>query len=102
MDRNLEAVELRFHPIHYDTTLSKAFLAKYGQADAVKDSVVKNRMGAEFKNQTLTWKGKQVTILMRRLVSKVDEGDAHITTQRWLQALAERQKESHEKSLKDF
>lgn len=101
LDNHFESVELKFVSHSY-VGLFKAFSAKYGEPDAVENSVVKNRMGAEFENQTAIWRGKQIGIIMRKLAAKIDEGDAHITTQRWRESVAKQEKDTHEKAVKDF
>lgn len=101
LDNKFEAAELKFKPHSYGG-IFKAFSAKYGEPDAVENSVVKNQMGAEFENQTAVWTGKQISIIMKRLATKIDEGDAHIITQRWRESLAESIKDAQEKAVKDF
>lgn len=101
LDKKFEAVELKFKPHSY-RGLSEAFLAKYGEPDSVRDSVVKNRLGTEFQNQTIVWAGKQVRIVMRKLATKIDESDVHITTHRWRESSAELQKDTRDKAVKDF
>jgi hypothetical protein len=50
----LEAVQLEFNPDEFDT-MRDAFVSKYGTFTESEDTVVSNRMGAQFTNTRLVW-----------------------------------------------
>jgi hypothetical protein len=58
--------------------MREAFIAKYGPPHKVDTSVVQNKMGAQFAQETLLWKGPDIHIWMSHYGSKVTEGIAFI------------------------
>src|SRR5262249_11894845 len=93
LDGGFESATLTFKTQSYGE-ISQAFIAKYGKPDSVKDSVVQNKMGATFADQTMTWAGKQgATIVLRKLAGKVTDGAARISTKKWNEDRAREAKE---------
>lgn len=64
--------------------IKTALIEKYGNGEVLNFEVA-NRMGAKFDNQTVTWRDNSTEMELRKLASKVDQGNLTIKYTDWLQ-----------------
>lgn len=55
-------------------TIFNALSEKYGKASSITTELLKNRMGADFKNEIALWQNGVSKILIKRMDSKIDWG----------------------------
>ena len=70
---------ISFKPTDF-AALRVAFVERYGAPTSRDERQLQNRMGATFTNEILTWNGEKVRIRLNRYGSKLDSGNATITT----------------------
>lgn len=59
--------------------LSQVFIAKYGQPGSKVITPVKTKAGASFSNETLTWSGRKVRIVVQRYADDINTSSATIS-----------------------
>jgi len=98
----LQSVSFSFSSQVYESLL-EAFTALYGKPNEVKNSILHNAMGAQFENQTATWKGNRgATIVLERMFDKVNEGYVTVMTDKELARQIEEQKRRDQKAVEDL
>jgi hypothetical protein len=78
------------------------FVEKYGPPSKQSTDAVQNRMGMKTDNETLTWVGKNVTVLLMRFSDTLDKGQALFGTNAYLQRLALESEAEKKKGAKSF
>jgi len=61
------------------STLRTAFITRYGEPQSTRSTKLKTAMGAEYLDETLTWKGPTLMIELQKYAGKISDGRAHIT-----------------------
>jgi hypothetical protein len=60
--------------------LREAFVTRYGPAHSTREEKLQNRMGTEFTNHVLSWRGPTLSIYLAEYSGKVTNGTARIAT----------------------
>ena len=71
--RRLYMIVFRPREENYETIFN-ALSEKYGKASSITTELLKNRMGADFKNEIAFWQNGVSKILIKRMDSKIDWG----------------------------
>jgi hypothetical protein len=58
--------------------LREAFVTRYGPAHSTREEKLQNRMGTEFTNHVLSWRGPTLSIYVAKYSGKVTDGTARI------------------------
>jgi hypothetical protein len=78
-DGKLVSVFFIFNSGNY-STLREIFAEKYGPPSTVRHESLQTLMGVRDENETQTWKGEKVSVLLPRYFKKITEGVASIET----------------------
>jgi hypothetical protein len=100
-DDRLEDITLIFKASSYDT-MASAFTERYGPPTTTKKETIQNRMGASFQNELLFWRGPNISILLQKYGSKLDDGNATFVTKRGEAIKAEQNKQEQKKAAGDL
>ena len=83
-------------------TLRDAFLTRYGEPTSYEKPVLKNRMGAEFQDEILTWNGPTMTISLQKYSSTVTAGGGSLTKHDYRNEVLRHRREQRKGAAKDL
>lgn len=78
LDNRFAFAEIAFKSPDF-MTLREAFVTRYGPAHSTREEKLQSRMGAEFTNQVLSWRGRTLSIYIAKYSGKVTDGTARIS-----------------------
>lgn len=79
------------------SSLEGLFIARYGEPTHRETVTLKNKVGLSFENSELSWRGKNVTIMLSKYASQFDQGKVDVVTQTFLKIRQEQQKVERDK-----
>jgi hypothetical protein len=97
----LDLVQLFFDSKDYPA-MKETFLARYGATTSQKKTLIRNRLGVEFDNDILEWRGARVVIVLEQYGDTLSESYAVMETTegiQWRNARIREQKQQRKKGL---
>ena len=102
LDDRFSAARIYFKSEAYFDLIRNAFIERYGPPHSTTEQVLKNRMGAEFVNPVLVWKGPTLSIQLRKYRGTITDGMAIISTHEFDKEFVESYKQKGKAGAKDL
>jgi len=101
VDDLLGGVSLSFEPDDYER-LRAIFVERYGPPTQTSRQPFQTRGGARATNEALLWRGKRVTIRLRKFAESITDGDATLLTKGYLDRQRKAAEEEQREGVKAF
>jgi hypothetical protein len=99
VDRKMTFLDCDFHWEMYPRTAA-VFRERYGPPTRTQYETLANAFGAQFRNEILSWDGKQISISIRQHTTRLDRGQATYETQLWREYSAKESQREIKKAAK--